>query len=107
VRKTTNYQHIAYPTDIKNIILRLAHFDPTCKDNYGNKIIDYLVLDALLTYGQLVVTAYEIKKCIKRNFLLDFEEEEIIVSGRRLHKKKMIEFEEKNRTESPSFKITY
>lgn len=59
-------------TEVKQAIFRLAHFDPTCKDDCGNQIVDYLVLDSLATYGQLTVTALTIKENIKKCFRLDF-----------------------------------
>ena len=31
----------------KQVIFRLAHFNPTTRDEYGNQVIDYLVLDSL------------------------------------------------------------
>lgn len=78
--------------EIKQTIFRLAHFNPTCNDEYGNQVLDYLVLDSLAMYGQLVVTAIQIKENIKNSFRLDFEETEINLSGRRLSQKGMINY---------------
>jgi len=91
--------------EIKQTIFRLAHFDPTCRDEYGNQVIDYLVLDSLAAYGQLKVTASEIKDNIKKCFRLDFEEPEINASGKRLEQKQMITYEEGAKTEKPTFQI--
>ncbi|MGD9099741.1 MAG: hypothetical protein PVF45_04620, partial [Anaerolineae bacterium] len=49
-------------SEIKQTIFRLAHFDPTCRDGYGHQLVDYLVLDSLAAFGQLKVTALEIKE---------------------------------------------
>ena len=65
---------------IKSALRRLARFDPTCKDAYGNQVKDYLVLDALAAHGQLKVTAQDVKIYLKQTFLLDFEEPEINAS---------------------------
>ena len=91
--------------EMKQAIFRLAHFDPTCKDEYGNQVIDYLVLDSLATFGRLTVTALEIRENIKRCYRLDFEEPEINASGKRLGQKGMIVYEEGERTERPTLQI--
>lgn len=91
--------------DVKHAMFRLAHFDPTCRDEYGNQVVDYLVLDSLATYGLLPVTAMEIKQTIKSSFRLDFEEPEIDSAGKRLHHKGLIEYEERERFERPRFQI--
>ena len=94
------------PSDkTKQAIFRLAHFDPTCRDEYGHEVVDYLVLDSLATYGQLIVTALDIRENIKRSFHLDFEESEINASGKRLGQKGMIVYEEGERIERPTFRI--
>jgi len=93
------------PSEIKRAIFRLAYFDPSCRDEYGNQVIDYLVLDSLATYKQLIVTASEIRDHIKRIFSLDFEESEINASGRRLSQKEMITYNEGARFEKPTFQI--
>jgi hypothetical protein len=92
-------------SEIKQAIFRLAHFDPTCRDEYGNQVIDYLVLDSLATFGRLTVTALEIGENIKRCYRLDFEEPEINVSGKRLGQKGTIVYEEGARSERPTFQI--
>lgn len=91
--------------EMKQAIFRLAHFDPTCRDEYGNQVVDYLVLDSLATYGRLKVTALEIRENIKKCFRLDFEEPEINASGKRLGQKGIITYEEGERLERPTFQI--
>jgi len=93
------------PSKVKEAIFRLAHFDPTCRDEYGNQVIDYLVLDSLATYEQSTVTALEIKENIKMCFRLNFQEPEINASGKRLCQKEMIIYEEGERFERPTFQI--
>lgn len=90
----------------KETIFRLAHFDPTFIDEYGNQVIDYLVLDALATYGPLiVVTASEVKEHIKRVFKLDFAEEEINASAKRLGRRDMVSCIEVKRREKLKFRV--
>lgn len=95
----------------KQTIFRLAHFNPSAIDNYGNQIIDYLVLDSLATFGPLLlVSASQIKSYIKNSFHLDFAEAEINASGKRLGYKKMIEYiegtlREKRKGEKPRFRV--
>lgn len=91
--------------EIRQAIFKLAHFDPTCKDEYGNQVIDYLVLDSLATYGRLVVTALEIKENIKSVLHLDFQEAEINEATRRLAQKGMLDIVEETRNERPRFQI--
>jgi len=93
------------PSEMKQAIFRLAHFNPTYKDEYGNQVVDYLVLDSLATYGQLVVTALKIRENIKKTFRLDFEEPEINASGKHLGQKEMIIYEEGRGFERPTFQI--
>jgi len=91
---------------IKQVIFRLAHFNPTCQDEYGNQAIDYLVLDSLATFGPLLkVTAYQIKENIKKVFRLDFDEVEINAAGVRLNRKNMIKHTEDKRTGESSFQL--
>ena len=91
---------------INQIIFRLAHFNPSCQDEYGNQAIDYLVLDSLATFGPLLkVTAYQLKENIKKVFRLDFEEAEINAAGERLKKKNMINHTEDKRTAQSSFQL--
>jgi len=94
------------PSEMKDAIFRLAHFDPTFTDEYGNQVIDYLALDALVTYGPLiVVTASEVKEHIKSVFKLDFAEEEINISAKRLGRRNMINYIEVKRGEKPKFQV--
>lgn len=87
-------------------ILRLAHFDPTFADEYGNQVIDYLVLDAFSTYGPLIkITASEIKDHIKGIFKLDFAEEEINASAKRLDRRNMVHCFEAEKGKKPKFQV--
>lgn len=79
--------------EIKQSIFRLAHFNPSARDDYGNQVIDYLVLDSLSIFGpSLSVSASQIKDNIKNVFHLDFEEAEINAAGKRLGNKKFINY---------------
>lgn len=92
--------------EMKDAIFRLAHFDPTFTDEYGNQVIDYLALDALATYGPLiVVTASEVKEHIKSVFKLDFAEEEINISAKRLGRRNMVNYIKVKRGEKPKFQV--
>jgi hypothetical protein len=93
------------PADVKSFVFRLAHFNPTCTDEYDHQVIDYLLLDTLASFGQLGITAREIKEHIKKCFRLDFDEIEINASGVRLYKKNMINYSEGERDERPILKI--
>lgn len=83
-----------YNTDAREIsetLARLAQFDPTCKDEYGNQVIDYLVLDALAIQGPLMkVIISDVMSIIKDTFHLSFEIQEIDVSARRLEARGML-----------------
>ena len=92
--------------EIKEMAFRLAHFDPTFTDEYGNQVIDYLVLDALAAYGPLlVVTASEVKEYIKRLFKLDCAEEEINASAKRLGRRNMVGCIKVKKREKPRFQV--
>lgn len=93
------------PNEIKQAIFRLAHFDPTCQDQYGNQVIDYLVLDSLAAFGQSPVNALQIRKRIKETFRLDFEESEINKSGKRLGQREGIKYKEGEQFQRPIFQI--
>ncbi len=87
--------------------VKLAYFNPNCKDEYGNQVIDYLILDCLASFGQLHVEVSDIKGSIKRNFLSDFEDAEIIAAGRRLKTKGLIDIQEgADRFTNPTFQIS-
>lgn len=96
---------------IKQSIIKLAYFNPTVEDEYCNQVIDYLVLDSLANYGPLLqVTASQVKKSIKDIFHLDFEDDEINASAKRLGLKGMIKYDEgtldeKRKGEKPTFQI--
>lgn len=92
--------------ELKESIARLAHFSPTTKDDYGNQFLDYIVLDALSDFGTVTVSPKEIKAAIKKNLLLDFEEDEIIGSAKRLVGKKMIKLlDQDKRFEKPKVQL--
>ncbi len=81
------------PQEIKEIMFRLGHFDPSHQDSYGNQVLDYLVLDSLSMYGSVLqVTADEVRRAIKKTYLLDFDEAEINAAAKRLSAKHMINF---------------
>ena len=66
----------------KQAIWKLAHFEPSSTDDYGNQVLDYLILDALATYGPLLsVTPNQIQEHIKKVFLLDFDQAEIVAAA--------------------------
>jgi len=97
----------ASSSEIKAAIFRLAHFDPEFADEYGNQVIDYLVLDALSTYGPLIkITASETKEHVKEVFRLDFAEEEINASAKRLGRRDMVSYLEAERGEKPKFQVS-
>lgn len=92
--------------ELKESIARLSHFSPSTKDDYGNQFLDYIVLDSMSDYGTTVVTPKEIKQTIKKNLLIDFEEDEIIGSAKRLAIKKMIKLlESEKRFEKPKLQL--
>lgn len=95
----------AVDQSFKQAVLRLAQFDPSCEDEYGNQVLDYLVLDALASYGELQVSGSEIKAAIKSSFKLDFDVVEIRASGRKLADAGMIRFVEKTRESPSSYQI--
>jgi len=91
--------------DIRQVLRKLAHFNPTCKDDYGHEALDYLVLDALVSYGQTPVTVQDIKGYLKATYAMDFEDAEIDATSKRLSGKHLISCEEKGRYERPMLKI--
>ena len=95
------------PNELKQTVFKLAHFDPTCQDDYGYQIADYLILDALAVFGPLLaVTAIEVQDNIKKSFHIFFEEDEINSSAKRLAQKGQIDYTgEDSRTSRPRFKI--
>jgi hypothetical protein len=96
---------------LKQSIIKLAYFNPTAQDEYCNQILDYLVLDSLVTNGHLLqINATQVKKNIKHCFHIDFEEAEIKESAKRLTSKGFIRYiggnaEEERRGEKPQFQI--
>jgi hypothetical protein len=76
----------------KNAVFwKLAHFEPYCTDEYGHQILDYLVLDALSTYGTLLpASPSEIQEYIHDYYLTSFEETEILNICIDLQKKGLI-----------------
>ncbi len=93
------------PNEIKQIIFKLAHFDPTQADEYGTQVIDYLVLDALATFEQFLRNSLEVAENIKNNFLLEYEEPEICASAKRLEAKGFIKYIERGKWDRPKFQI--
>lgn len=89
------------------IYLRLAHFNPDFKDKFGNQILDYLLLDSLSSCGPLIMQSVsDIAVYIRNAFGLEFEDAEIIASGRRLAQKEIIEINDSEyREDYPTFKI--
>ena len=76
---------------LKSSIVRLAHFQPTMSTDKGDQIIDYLVLDALSSQGTLFNAKLDdIQSIIHKNIRLEFENQEILQSIRRLSLKKLI-----------------
>jgi hypothetical protein len=106
MKKETKNTSLNDPQEIKKIMFRLGHFDPSHKDTYGNQVLDYLVLDSLSTYGSAFrVTANDVRKTIKKTYLLDFEEVEINTAAKRLRDKKMLNLFTGDRIEKPQFQI--
>ena len=92
--------------ELKLSILRLSHFSPSTEDEYGNQMIDYLLLDSLTAFELSLVTATEIKDTIKKNFRLTFEEEEINAAANRLGIKKTIKyFKPERKFGKPKFQL--
>ncbi len=92
-------------SDLKQVMHKLAYFNPNAQDEYGHQVIDYLVLDALSGYGVISVTAPKICEYIKISFKLDFDEAEINSSARRLSSKGMVELSQAKRFEHPKIKV--
>jgi len=77
--------------DTINALLKLAYFEPCFTDEYGNQVIDYLVIDTLSAGDNLLTySADEIKTIIMKNFTIDFALGEIIMCARRLQSKQYI-----------------
>jgi len=93
--------------EIKQIMWKLANFEPSSTDEYGNQVLDYLVLDALSSYGPLLcVVPNEIKEYIKKVFKIEFEEIEIFTSTKRLQVKGYVNIIEPTRkSENPQIMI--
>ena len=93
--------------EINQILWKLAHFEPATTDDYGNQVLDYLVLDALSTYGPLLhASPEEIKEYIKELFLVDFEVVEIVTAASRLEIKDFAELiKPEDRWDNPQIKI--
>jgi len=75
-----------------DIISRLSTFEPFYKDNIGNQLIDYLVLDALLDNKKNYIEINKIENYIKKMYNIKFELTEIKYSIRNLKNKEMVEF---------------
>jgi hypothetical protein len=94
------------PRDVKELMVRLGHFDPSSRDSYGNQVLDYLILDSLAAFGSMLkVTTKEVKDAIRKTYLLEFDEAEISVAGKRLSDKKMLVLFTGERFERPQLQI--
>ena len=100
-----NQNILSNDSDLKQVMHKLAYFNPSVQDEYGHQVIDYLVLDALSGYGVISVTAPKICQYIKDSFKLDFDEAEINASARRLSSKGLVELSQAKRFEHPKIKI--
>lgn len=91
----------------RQVLFKLAHFDPACTDKYGHNLLDYLVLDALAVFGPLLpVSSTEVRENISQTFLLDYEDTEIDVSAERLAETNQVSFiEAKTVQEKPRYQI--
>lgn len=99
---------IAIHSDLEDSALRrLAYFDPNCEDEYGNQVLDYLVLDVLAGYtNELFCGPSEVRNGIKSAFKLDYENAEINKSAKRLANKGLVQLKEaKRKFEDPTFCI--
>ena len=101
-----NQNILSNDSDLKQVMHKLAYFNPSAQDEYGHQVIDYLVLDALSGYGVISVTAPKICEYIKISFKLDFDEAEINSSARRLSLKGLVELSQAERFEHPKIKIS-
>ena len=100
-----NQNILSNDSDLKQVMHKLAYFNPSAQDEYGHQVTDYLVLDALSGYGFISVTAPEICRYIKNSFKLDFDEAEINASARRLSSKGLVELSQATRFEHPKIKV--
>ena len=100
-----NQNILSNDSDLKQVMHKLAYFNPSAQDEYGHQVIDYLVLDALSGYGVISVTAPRICQYIKDSFKLDFDEAEINASARRLSSKGLVELSQAERSDHPKIKI--
>ena len=91
----------------RQVLFKLAHFDPACTDAYGHSLLDYLVLDALTVFGPLLhVSSTEVRENISQTFLLDYEDTEIDASAKRLAENNKVAFiEAKTAQEKPRYQI--
>jgi len=80
--------------DLTKELFKLAHFDPTAEDEYGNQIIDHLILEYLAEIDLFENTPLKISSGIKDIYELDFDDEEIIAAGKRLEKEGKIKINE-------------
>lgn len=88
------------------VILRLAHFDPNCKDSYGNQVLDHLLVSALVSFGNIPVSANELKPHLIQTYRVEFEVEEINAAGRRLSKRGLVEIVKPSSSENPAFLLS-
>ena len=100
-----NQNILSNDSDLKQVMHKLAYFNPSAQDEYGHQVTDYLVLDALSGYGFISVTAPKICEYIKNSFKLDFDEAEINASAQRLSSKGLVELSKANKFEHPEIKV--
>ena len=91
---------------IKDAIGRLASFSPSTTDDYGHQLIDYIILDCASDFGNTVVSPKDVRKNISDKLLIEFAEDEIIASAKRLVSKKLVKIiDASKRFDKPKFQI--
>jgi hypothetical protein len=91
---------------INDAIGRLASFFPSTTDEYGHQLLDYIILDCASDFGTTIVSPKDVKKNISDKLLLEFAEDEIIASAKRLVSKKLVKIiDASNRFDKPKFQI--
>lgn len=91
----------------KDAIRGFAMFLPNAEDQYGNQILDHLILEALATIPPSTFSnPFEIKNLIRQLFKINYEEEEILGAAKRLKRKGRVNITyPHNRTEKPNIQI--
>lgn len=88
-----NSQMTEHENSGSEALRRLAHFDPTCTDEYGHQALDYLVLDALASIGELSATPSQVAEIIRAVYRLEFELAEIREAARHLAGSGLVDIE--------------